>query len=82
MKRISSIAFIVAISGCAAQGPKPVTLQDGTQGFLATCGGTARSWADCYESASKACPNGFNISEKEHYEHEGYIKRKLFYKCK
>lgn len=82
MKLISILAISIAVSGCVTQGSKPITLADGTKGQLATCGGTRNTWALCYEAATKICPAGFDIAEKEQFEHEGFVKRNLFFKCK
>ena len=82
MKLISILIISIAVGGCTSQGSKPITLGDGTKGQLVTCHGTGNTWARCYEVASKICPTGFDISEKEQYEHEGYVKRNLYFKCK
>jgi len=82
MKLIGILFISIVVGGCVTQGSKPITLADGSKGQLATCGGTGNTWALCYETASKACPSGFDVAEKEHFEHEGFVKRNLYFKCK
>lgn len=74
------ILTTILLTGCATV--KPATLSDGSKGFVAACGGTAVTWSTCYEQATKSCPDGFETIDKEHFVHEGFVKRNLYFACK
>lgn len=41
-----------------------VVLPSGQQGFTVDCSGTNLTWSHCYRKAGKACPQGYDVSEK------------------
>ena len=83
MKILKFTAFCCSflIFGCAAP-VKEATLINGSKGFTASCGGTARSWAVCYESANETCATGFDVVDREQFVHDGFVKRTLYFSCK
>jgi hypothetical protein len=70
---------LLLVAGCVTV--KSTTLRDGSQGYLASCGGTGGEWGQCYEAAGKACPNGFDILDREQFV-LGTVQRNLYFKCK
>ncbi len=73
---------MIAMIGCVSDQPKEKILSDGKKGLITTCHGTRSNWSDCYSNASKACEEKFDILEKELVEHEGFINRTLYFRCK
>jgi hypothetical protein len=73
----------VAVTGCAtAKLPtKPITLPDGNQGLVTNCDGKKINWDYCYNTASKACPGGYEISYKDEVISEVGISRNLYFMC-
>lgn len=60
---------IVALGGCASSSSTQlINLPDGRQGFTINCSGSdaRQSWAQCYESAGKACgATGYDVVSKD-----------------
>lgn len=54
------ILAAIFLGGCAA-GVKPISSPSGKQGFVINCGGGLRSWAQCYDAATKACGGTYKI---------------------
>lgn len=52
-----------ALSGCTTS--NVVVLPSGQRGFTVDCSGTNLSWSHCYRKAGRACPKGYNITQKE-----------------
>ncbi len=81
---ISALMIAILLSGCATAAVDTI-LPDGSKGLSIACGDVitsdiaiVRSWASCYRSAGKACPQGYDIIDKAH-PHEN---RFLVIKCK
>jgi hypothetical protein len=53
---------VFVLAGCVSV--KPMTMPSGQQGYHIECGGTARSWAECYEAATKACSGPYGIVDR------------------
>jgi len=76
--------WMLAISLTACAGMKTVQSPDFEKaetvaGQTFTCSGY-KTWQNCYEAANKACPNGYQILEKE--ENHVMQARTLRIECK
>lgn len=71
MRRMIVSAAAIALAGCIA--PKPVTLPDGSQGLAIDCSGTASDWADCMNSAAKACGGPYKVLSQAGESHGGAV---------
>jgi hypothetical protein len=80
-KKLSYLSLVLLLTACGTT-VKPAMMENGQQGFLATCGGTAITWSKCYEAAATACATGFNIVDREQFAHDGFVKRNLYFTCK
>lgn len=82
MGRLFFILLSVALAGCAT-GPLSANrdLESGgkQEGSVVTCNGY-KTWGDCERSASKTCPNGYEVLSKE--ENIAVQGRTLRVKCK
>lgn len=60
---------IAVLNGCASSSTTQlINLPDGRQGFTINCSGSdaRQSWAQCYESAGKACgATGYDVVSKD-----------------
>jgi hypothetical protein len=81
MKAASLLLTAAALAGCASN-TKAISFSDGTQGLVATCGGATTTWVACYDTAYSTCPSGYEVVEREGFEHDGLIKRNLYFKCR
>lgn len=52
----------LALTSCTTW--KPVVLPSGQHGFTVDCSGTNLSWSHCYRKAGRACPHGYDITQK------------------
>lgn len=43
---------------------KPVVLPSGQHGYTVDCSGTNLSWSHCYRKAGRACPHGYDITQR------------------
>lgn len=82
MKYISFLSLIFLLVGCAKL--KTVQSPDFEKtemlaGITLYCSGY-KNWNHCYEAANKACPNGYQILEKE--ENHVMQARTLRIECK
>ncbi|MCY0387996.1 hypothetical protein OVY01_12260 [Robbsia sp. Bb-Pol-6] len=63
------LSGIVGLGGCASSSSTQlINLPDGRQGFTINCSGSdaRQSWAQCYESAGKACgATGYDVVSKD-----------------
>ncbi len=82
MSKIIFLMLIVAVAGCAKKPIKPITLPDSTQVFITSCDGKKLNLDYCYSAAAKACPSGYEISDKQEVITETNITRTLYFKCK
>jgi hypothetical protein len=73
--------MVVALAGCASNA-KPISFADGSQGHVTSCSGLKSDWQECYAAAASACSSGYEVVEKEGFEHDGHIKRSLYFKCR
>lgn len=69
IRRMPGILFGLMVVGggflmAACTTWKPVVLPSGQQGFTVDCSGTNLTWSHCYQKAGKACPQGYDVSEK------------------
>ncbi|TAN08257.1 MAG: hypothetical protein EPN38_03685 [Rhodanobacteraceae bacterium] len=69
MKIVASMLFCLAaalgslsLSSCTTW--KPVVLPSGQRGYTVDCSGTNLSWSHCYQKAGKACPHGYDITQR------------------
>jgi hypothetical protein len=81
LKTTSILLLAAALSGCASNA-KQITFSDGTTGHIATCGGPTTTWIACYDTAYSTCASGYEVVEREGFEHDGLIKRNLYFKCR
>lgn len=58
------VAFVGSLSLSACTTWKPVVLPSGQHGFTVDCSGTNLSWSHCYQKAGKACPHGYNVTQR------------------
>jgi hypothetical protein len=47
--------------------------------FYTTCSGAVETWRNCYDKASRTCPNGYKISDKTENANGGY--RTITFSC-
>lgn len=52
----------LALTSCTTW--KPVVLPSGQHGFTVDCSGTNLSWSHCYRKASRACPHGYDVTQR------------------
>lgn len=62
LKKIFSLMGLAFALGCSTKIPPVVSWSDGKPAYVAVCGG---SMLKCYKRAAKACPNGYNVINKE-----------------
>ena len=68
MKKTILVLFIIpqllftAVLG--SDSPESATDQDKKETYTVTCGGTGKSWNDCYQEAEDLCPSGYTITKK------------------
>jgi hypothetical protein len=43
---------------------QPIVLPSGQQGYTVDCSGTNLSWSHCYRKAGRACPHGYDITQR------------------
>lgn len=43
---------------------KTVVLPSGQEGFTVDCSGTNLTWSHCYQKAGRACPQGYDITQR------------------
>lgn len=77
MKHIPAILFGLAITaGLAALAScttwKTIVLPNGNTGYTVDCSGTDLSWSHCYQKAGRACPHGYDITERSD-QHSGKV---------
>lgn len=74
---------MIALSLTACVGaPQRTMMADGSPGYKTSCGGTARSWGDCYENAQQVCPRGFNIEHRSEGALGLMLRRDMLFSCK
>ncbi|WP_323762345.1 hypothetical protein [Maricaulis sp.] len=57
------LAIGLFMSGCATS--DPLTSPNGRPGFSVNCsGGGGGRWSDCYEEASRLCPQGYIVIDR------------------
>lgn len=69
VKAVASILFVLAaaFSGLALTScttSRAVVLPSGQQGFTVDCSGTNLSWSHCYRKAGRACPQGYDVTQR------------------
>lgn len=69
MKSVAGILFllVVAIGGLSLSSCttwKTVVLPSGQQGFTVDCSGTNLTWSHCYQKAGRACPQGYDVTQR------------------
>lgn len=69
MKIVAGFVFCLAVafgslslSSCTTW--KTVVLPSGQQGFTVDCSGTNLTWSHCYQKAGRACPQGYDITQR------------------
>ncbi len=77
MKQTALTLVLLVLSGCSAVFPNKTV--DSRAWSKVTCSGTA-SWEDCKSAALRACPNGFDMANKE--ENAITLKRTFEFACK
>ncbi len=82
MKNISLLLLTLSLTACLQTPPKVTNIntKDGKAGYAIRCGGSARSWAQCFERASELCgANGY----KQYAKNTGRdYERSLIIACK
>jgi hypothetical protein len=67
MRNIGTILLLIATAGCTS-GPlsekRDLESSNQQRGQIVACSGY-KAWPDCYRAAQQACPNGFEILNKE-----------------
>lgn len=59
---LTALVGSLSLSSCTTW--KPVVLPSGQHGFTVDCSGTNLSWSHCYQKAGKACPHGYDITQR------------------
>lgn len=77
MKRILGVLLglvattgIFLVASCTTW--KPIVLPNGGKGYTVDCSGTNLSWSHCYQKAGRACPNGYDVTERSD-QHSGKV---------
>lgn len=52
----------MSLAACATW--KPVVLPSGQPGYTVDCSGTNLSWSHCYQKAGRACPHGYDVTQR------------------
>jgi hypothetical protein len=84
MSRAILMMFLAGLATACTKSSKPITLSTGNQGLIATCDGKSLNWNYCYDIAAKACPSGYEVSDKSENDFSGKVQdlRSLYFKCK
>ncbi len=56
--KLGVLLLVTLVSACRTLAP--ITLPDGSKGYVVSCDSTK---VKCYQLASKACPNGYDVRE-------------------
>lgn len=69
MKSVAGILFLLVVvvgglslSSCTTW--KTVVLPSGQQGYTVDCSGTNLTWSHCYQKAGRACPQGYDVTQR------------------
>jgi hypothetical protein len=73
--------MVAALAGCASNA-KLISFADGSQGHVTSCSGLKTDWQECYAAAASACSSSYEVVEREGFEHDGHVKRSLYFKCR
>jgi len=77
MRKVTLALAIMSLAGCGtfADFSKP----DGRTWSATSCSGFT-GWDACHKKAGEACPNGYDIANKEENQATGH--RSMLYSCK
>ncbi len=81
LNSVVGLLMVASLAGCASNA-REIRFADGSQGMVTSCSGLKSDWQECYVAAASSCSSSYEVIEKEGFEHDGQVKRSLYFKCR